>query len=74
MTNVKLAEQFLAECETGCPFPLLVMAFFFGTASAVVGIAGIVPEPASTSLGLLAAYYGVHAIIWTGMSFYMDLR
>lgn len=75
MTNVRLAEQSLAECETGCPLPLAAMAFFFGVAATAASVAAvIIPEPTSSGLGVLSAYYSIHATIWGGMCIYMALR
>ena len=69
--NLRSAQQGLAECEASCPLPLALMGFGFGVAATTAGGgAAIIPEPASTTLGLLGVYYGGHALIWSGMCLY----
>ena len=71
--NLRSAQQGLAECETSCPFPLAVMALGFGVAGTAAGAAAtIVPEPVSTSIGLLGVYYGSHAMLWGGLCLYWE--
>lgn len=75
VVHLRLAQESLAECETGCPYPLMFMAAGFGLAATAASVAGVVvPEPVTSGLGLLSGYYGIHSMLWTGMCIYLELR
>ena len=73
--QLQSAQEALAECETGCPYPLMFMAAGVGVVGLIAGTVGVaLPEPTSTTLGLFGIYYGYQGMLWTGMCIYLDIR